>query len=171
MKIITFITCLAALPALAFAKEKEPAAAVPNVTLSQVTWGSPVNEVAFNKDQLAGKVVVVEEWGTHCPPCLAFMPELAKIAKSNEKKGLVVVGLERQNSAKDAILEVLKKSKVEYPVMSGGDNGVQASGLPHAAVYGVDGKLVWAGNPHAEEFEKSVKKALKDVKQGAGSKL
>lgn len=170
MKVPALLTSLFFIPLIGHAKDKEPAT-VPNVTLSQVQWGTPVNDVPFNKDQLAGKVVVVEEWGVNCPPCIAFLPDLARLAKSNEKKGLVVVGLERQNGSKEAILALIKKARVEYPVLSGGDNAANSSSLPDAAVFGVDGKLVWSGNPHDSEFEKSVKKALKDVKEETTSKL
>ena len=149
-----------ALPAFAGKKDKDKAA-VPDASVSEVRWAEVVNEVAFDKEALDGKVVVVEEWGVNCPPCIASLPELAKMAKRYEKKGLVIVGLERQGSSKEAILEVLKDAKVKYPVMSGGSGPVPSDGIPHAMVFGTDGKLVWHGNPHDDGFEDSVKDALK----------
>jgi thiol-disulfide isomerase/thioredoxin len=162
MKIIPTLLALLALavPALADKKDK---ASVPDASLSQVKWAEVVNGVPFDKDALEGKVVIVEEWGVNCPPCIAFLPELAKMAKRYEKKGLVVVGLERQNSEKEAILKVLKPARVQYPVMAGGSGPVNSPGIPHAMVFGADGKLVWHGNPHDGEFEDSVKDALKAV--------
>jgi hypothetical protein len=85
------------------------------------------------------------------------------MAKRYEKTGLVVVGLERQGSTKEAILKVLKPARVQYPVMAGGNGPVPSDGIPHAMVFGTDGKLVWHGNPHDGEFEDSVKDALKAV--------
>jgi len=149
---------------LSLAKEKEAKAELPSATLSDVKWGEPVNGVAFDKGTLAGKVVVVEEWGVNCAPCIASLPGLAKMAKSGEKKGLVVVGLERQQSTKEAILKVLKDAKVAYPVMSGGSAPGNTGGIPHACVFDVTGKLVFSGNPHDEDFERSVKKAMRDIK-------
>lgn len=163
MKTIACLFGFALLPALAIAKEKE--AALPVASLSDVKWGTPVNEAAFSKDQLAGKVVVVEEWGVNCAPCIASLPDLAKMAKSGEKKGLVVVGLERQQSTKEAILKVLKSSKVEYPIQSGGSAPGSTGGIPHVCVFDVTGKLVFNGNPHDEDFERAVKKALREVKE------
>lgn len=164
MKAIACILGIAFLPVLASAKEKE-AAALPAAKLSDVKWGTPVNEATFNKDGLAGKVVVVEEWGVNCAPCIASLPGLAKMAKSGEKKGLVVVGLERQQSTKEAILKVLKSAKVEYPVMSGGSAPGNTGGIPHACVFDTTGNLVFSGNPHDEDFERSVKKALREIKE------
>ena len=162
-KLLILIGC-AALPTLSFAKEKEAKPALPTATIADVTWAEVVNGVAFDKGQLAGKVVVVEEWGVNCGPCIASLPEMAKMAKSGAKKGLVVVGLERQGSEKEAILKVLKTAKVEYPVMSGGSAPGGTGGIPHACVFDVTGKLVFTGHPADEEFEKAVKKAMRDAK-------
>ena len=151
-----------ALPVLAGKKDKEKAS-VPDASLSEVRWTEVVNEVPFDKETLAGKVVVVEEWGVNCGPCIASLPEMAKMAKRWEKKGLVVVGMERQNSSKEDILKVLKPARVKYAVMAGGSTPVPSDGIPHALVFGVDGKLVWHGHPADDEFEDSVKDALKQV--------
>lgn len=164
MKKLTFALTLAAIPFLGFAKDKANAPKLPNVTIDQVQFGKQVNEAPFSKSDLKGKVVVVEQWGVNCPPCIASLPELARLAKSGEKKGLVVVGLECQNSSKEAINKVLDNARVKYPVMAGGSHGVPAAGIPNAAVFGADGKLVWHGNPHNEEFKRAVKDALLDAK-------
>lgn len=164
MKSIACFLSLAVFPVTAFAKAKEAEPKLPNATLSDVTWGQLVNEAPFDKDALTNKVVVVEEWGVNCPPCIASLPELAKMAKSGEKKGLVVVGLERQNSSKESILKVLKTARVEYPVMAGGSAPGNTGAIPHACVFDVSGKLVFNGNPHDENFERAVKKAMRESK-------
>lgn len=145
------------------AKEKE--AAVPDASIDQVTWGEIVNDVEFDKDALEGQVVVVEEWGVNCPPCIASLPELAKLHKRYDDKGLTVVGLERQNSSAEDINAVLKKARVTYPVMKGGSSPVASNGIPHASVFGADGKLVWHGHPADKAFERAVKDALRDAKK------
>lgn len=164
MKKLLFLLGCVALPSLSIAKEKEAKPELPNATLADVQFTEVVNGVAFDKAALTGKVVVVEEWGVNCGPCIASLPEMAKLAKSGEKKGLVVVGLERQNSSKEDILKVLKTAKVEYPVMSGGSAPGNTGGIPHACVFDSTGKLIFSGHPADADFEKSVKKALRDVK-------
>ena len=149
-----------ALPAFAGKKDKAP---VPDASVSEVRWAEVVNDATFDKDGLEGKVVVVEEWGVNCAPCIASLPDMAKLAKRYSKKGLVVVGLERQGSSAEDILKAIKPARVQYPVMAGGSGPVPSDGIPHAMVFGTDGKLVWHGHPADDEFEKSVKKALKSV--------
>lgn len=162
-KLICLLGCIA-LPSMAFAKEKEAKPELPNASLSDVRWAEVVNGAEFNKDQLAGKVVVVEEWGVNCGPCIASLPDMAKMAKSGAKRGLIVVGLERQGSTKEDILKVLKTAKVEYPVMAGGSAPGNTGGIPHACVFDVTGKLVFSGTPSDPEFERAVKKAMRDAK-------
>ena len=164
MKSIACLLGLALLPTAAFAREKESKPVLPDASLTDVKWGKPVNDAPFDEASLKGKVVVVEEWGVNCGPCIASLPDLAKMAKSGAKKGLVVVGLERQNSTKEDILKVLKSAKVEYPVMSGGSAPGATGGIPHVCVFDASGKLVYNGNPHDEEFERAVKKALRGIK-------
>ncbi len=165
MKTIACLLGIAFLPVVAIAKEKKEAAAtLPVASLSDVKWGELVSGAAFKSEDLVGKVVVVEEWGVNCGPCLASLPNLAKMAKSGEKRGLVVVGLECQQSAKEDILKILKTARVEYPVMAGGSAPGGTGGIPHVCVFDVTGKLVFNGNPHDEDFERAVKKALRDIK-------
>lgn len=165
MKKIALLLAFIVTPLLSPAKEKDAKPTLPDATLSNVQWGTQVNTAEFKKEELAGKVVVVEEWGVNCPPCIASLPHLAKLAKSNDQKGLVVVGLERQGSTKEAILKVLKTARVEYPVMSGGSAPGNTGGIPHAVVFDVTGKLIFSGHPMDKDFERIVKKALKDVKK------
>ncbi len=51
--------------------------------------------------------------------------------------------------------------------MSGGSAPGGTGGIPHVCVFDVTGKLVYNGNPHDEEFEKAVKKALHEAKPKA----
>ena len=155
-----------AAPALADKKDKDKEeATAPDATVDKIVFPAEVaNGAAFDKAALAGKVVVVEEWGVNCAPCIASLPDMAKLAKRYEKKGLVVLGFERQQGSKEEILKLLKPARVQYPVFSGGSAGVESKGIPHACVFGADGKLIWHGHPMDKEFEDSVKDALKAIK-------
>lgn len=169
MKTIALLIALA-LPlaaATSSAKSKKGQEAVPDVTIDKVTFGPVVNDKPFDPASLKGKVVVIDVWGVNCGPCVALLPEMARIARSGESKGLVVIGIEAQNSAKEAILPLLKKARVEYPVTAGGDPQINNGGLPRAGIWGADGKLVWVGNPGDEGFKRAISKALHEAKAPA----
>lgn len=167
MKTLLTVLGMMALPVLATAKEKASAPPLPSASLTDVRWGTVVNDAPFNQAELAGKVVVVEEWGVHCAPCIASLPTMAKLAKYEGKKGLVVVGMERQDGTKEEILKLLKSARVEYPVMTGGSAPGGTGTIPHACVFDMTGKLVYNGSPLAKQFEESVKKALREIKPKA----
>ena len=46
---------------------------------------------AVSLESLHGKVVLVDFWGTFCPPCVEEMPVLVKLAHEYEPRGLVFV--------------------------------------------------------------------------------
>jgi peroxiredoxin len=76
-----------------------------------------------------GKVVLINFWATWCAPCLAEMPELAKLQMDYEGKGLQVIGVTYGRERVGRITKITRKLKVRYPVLIG------TSGL--AARYGV----------------------------------
>lgn len=167
MKRSTLLTLVAALavalvqPASLQAREKKEDAEVPAANISEFGFGESINEVAFKKEDLAGKPAVIEYWGINCPPCIAFLPELAKIAKRYENKGLKVVGVHAQEGTKEAVNKVLDKAKVKYPVVENGACPVDFSGIPRAFVFDKTGKLVWTGNPHDDGFQKAIRNVTK----------
>lgn len=138
--------------------------AAPEATIDQVTFGELINDVEFSPDDFEGKVVVIERWGTRCPRCIEFFPEMVRLHRRYKDKGLVVIGMESQDSPKDVVLKVLKKARVEYPVVNNGDVPARSGFIPYALVFGVDGKMIWAGSPYKKEFQASIKEGLEAVK-------
>ncbi len=70
-----------------------------------------------------GKVVVVDFWGTWCPPCRKELPHLASIYEKYRDKGLAMIGLNYENGdekdAQAAVESFLKVNKVPYPCLLG----------------------------------------------------
>ncbi|MHC4390396.1 MAG: TPR end-of-group domain-containing protein [Planctomycetota bacterium] len=69
---------------------------------------------------LRGKVVLVDVWGTWCPPCRKTIPHLVELQKKHGDAGLQIVGLnfERirdQDEARDKVLAYRKENGIEYP--------------------------------------------------------
>lgn len=131
--------------------------------LSEWTLGETLFGEEVTKDDMKGKVVVIDHWGVQCPPCIALLPELAEMDKRHRDKGLLIIGAESQNNSKTAIEPFVKKSKIEYTITSNARGPIDYNGLPHAFVFDVEGNLVFNGSPLDEEFERSIKKALRDV--------
>ncbi|WP_455361309.1 TlpA family protein disulfide reductase [Streptomyces sp. SYSU K21746] len=64
---------------------------------------------------LKGKVVVLNVWGSWCPPCRAEAPHFAKVAKETKAKGVEFVGINTRDNDKQPALAFEEKFGVEYP--------------------------------------------------------
>jgi len=91
------------------------------------------------------------------------MPHLVQMDKRYTKKGLTLVAPEVQGSSVEAIEEMVKEKKLSYTVTKSISGPSLSNGIPHAAVFDVAGKMIWHGHPADDEFEKTIKKALKNA--------
>lgn len=131
--------------------------------LSEWSLGPVLFGEKISKSDMKGKVVVIEHWGVRCPPCIAILPELAKLDKRYRDDGLLMIGAESQGHSKDQIAPLVDDNKIEYTITSGASGPIQFNGIPRAFVFDVEGQLIFNGNPHEGDFVRSIKKALKDV--------
>ncbi len=129
---------------------------------------------------LKGKVVLVDIWGTWCPPCRAEIPHLIALYEKYRDKGFVVVGLAYEGdelSKEEATAKVkdfVKQNAITYPVAIGDpktrDSIPGFQGYPTLVFIGRDGtvKLVLVGYQPLEELEPIVEHLLaEEPEQGA----
>ncbi len=148
-----------ALASVAFAAEKK--AQVPNAKLSDFKVGELLSGDAVDLAKTNGKAVVIEAWGVRCPPCIASLPHIEKLAKRN-KEDTIFIGAESQGSTDADIKAVVKKFKLSYTITKGGVmSPVNFRGLPHAFVFDTTGKLIYSGHPSESGFDKAVRDAGK----------
>jgi thiol-disulfide isomerase/thioredoxin len=73
---------------------------------------------------LKGKVVIVDFWGTWCPPCVAEIPHFIKLKNSYGDQGFEVVGLayervEDEEEALETVKEFSAEKLINYPCAMG----------------------------------------------------
>lgn len=76
---------------------------------------SNMNGEEFNLENLRGKVVVVNLWGTFCEPCVQEMPKLNALVEKYKNKS--VVFLAPAVDAKEALNGFLQKHPFSYQVL------------------------------------------------------
>jgi thiol-disulfide isomerase/thioredoxin len=84
------------------------------------TAGKPVSKKDFT-----GKVLIVNIWGTWCPPCRAEIPDLVASSKKYQPQGVEFIGLNSESSTGDEADELIKQSQekmgITYPCALGND--------------------------------------------------
>jgi thiol-disulfide isomerase/thioredoxin len=111
-----------------------------------------------------GNYVLVDFWASWCGPCKREIPNLVKILKKHQDKGLTVLGVAVWDKVEDT-KQAIETFKIEWPVMLDAQTGPTdlygISGIPHIILFAPDGTIVSRGLQGEElaaavdaEFEK-----------------
>ncbi len=68
-------------------------------------------------DKYKGKIVFLEFFGHNCPPCLASIPHYNHL-RDKYKDDLAIIAIEVQNMQKNALVDFVKRYKINYDVAS-----------------------------------------------------
>ncbi len=68
------------------------------------------------KEELMGKVVVVNFWATWCGPCLVEIPNLVKLKEAYENEPFEIVGISTDDYVED-VLQFKEYQPFNYPVL------------------------------------------------------
>jgi thiol-disulfide isomerase/thioredoxin len=97
----------------------------------------------------AGKVIVVNVWGSWCPPCRAEADDLAEASRQLAARGVVFVGINTRDSSKDNALSFDRRYDMPYPSIydPGGRNllafhrTLTPNSIPSTVVIDQDGRV------------------------------
>ena len=73
--------------------------------LEKENWCSGLT---LTPEKLKGKVVLVERWGVHCPPCRRSLPHIEAIWKKFRGKPFAIIGSHCQGYDRERIAELVK---------------------------------------------------------------
>lgn len=103
--------------------------------------------VAYNRDALKGKVVLVNFWATWCHPCQSEIPALSKAYEKYKAKGVVFLGVMTDTPDNAALLNFQSDYDMSYPVVRSNSDLLASYGYPQALpttfVYDRGGKQVF----------------------------
>ena len=99
-------------PAGREAKDKLEGKAPPGLVVA--SWVNAPDKEGKLED-LKGKVVLLDFWGTWCGPCVAAMPHLKELHKKYKDQGLVIIGVHTTNGG-EKMAEFVKKESIPWAV-------------------------------------------------------
>lgn len=132
----------------------------PYFTTDTVTFALPDLEgrtVRSSDPEFEGKVLLIDLWGTWCPPCTSEIPTLVDLQNRLGKQGLVIVAIafededEAEESRRERLRAFVEERGINYLVLDGqspsdSDKALpgleNVRGLPVEIVVGRDGRLV-----------------------------
>lgn len=111
--------------------------------------GTTLEGTPLDLASLRGKVVVLNVWGSWCPPCRKEAPDLEKAYGELKAQGVQFVGINVNEPSKDAALAFQKKFGISYPSLAddGGKSllalrgSVSAKTIPSTLVLDPEGRI------------------------------
>ncbi len=94
-----------------------------------------------------GEVLLLEFSATWCPPCRASFPHLIGLSEKYGRRGfnIIILSNESRIQVERYIHQFLPGLRM--PIALKAANPYAVTGIPHAYLVGVDGKVVWEGSP------------------------
>jgi peroxiredoxin len=114
-----------------------------------------------------GKVVLVNNWATWCPPCRAEMPILETYYQEHKDEGFVLIGIEAGEPA-DEVEEFVENYGISFPIWLDPENkaitGFRNMALPSSYGINPDGKIVlaWTGAVTLDSLEEYLSPLLEE---------
>jgi thiol-disulfide isomerase/thioredoxin len=102
-----------------------------------------------SQEDLKGKVVFLEYWGIHCPPCRASYPHLVGLQKKYAKTGKFTILASHVQDFSKEVTVFLQKEGVTFPVYQQFREAkvLCGRGIPYAALIDHKGKVITSGYP------------------------
>jgi thiol-disulfide isomerase/thioredoxin len=83
---------------------------------------------------LKGKVVVMNVWGSWCPPCRAEAPAFAEVAKETGPQGVEFVGINTRDTSRGPATAFEKEYGIDYPSFYDPAGRLLVNGFPRGSL-------------------------------------
>jgi thiol-disulfide isomerase/thioredoxin len=104
--------------------------------------------VAYNREALAGKIVLVNFWATWCKPCQREIPDLSKAYDKYKSRGVVFLGVMTDSPDNQQLLNFQSDYEMTYPVVRANSDLLVSYNYPEALpttfVFDRGGKQVYS---------------------------
>jgi len=102
----------------------------------------------LTRDDLRGRIVLVDVWATWCAPCLAEMPTIKRL-QADHRDALLIVGVNLDSVPRRDLRQWLARKDITWPQLFDGRgvngplaNQLNVEFLPRSFLYDEEGRLV-----------------------------
>jgi thioredoxin-like negative regulator of GroEL len=125
-------------------------------------------------EELRGKVVLIDFWGTWCAPCVAAVPGLRAMSKRMEKSPFVLVSVSTDTD-EATLREFVTKNRMTWPQVWDKDHEITRkwgiNSYPTYVLVSPEGEIVYSARGWSERLETEIQQrisgALRQAKKGA----
>jgi len=120
----------------------------------------------YQLSDFRGKVVIVNFFASHCPPCMVELKELAKLYRKYEGRGLVIISLMVDEEASPLLPQIVRAKGITYPVGIASEKIMEAFGnvyiTPTTFIINKEGQVVkrLVGYAGPKYLEKKIREYL-----------
>lgn len=123
-----------------------------------------LNDLSGQKRSLAdykGKVVLLNFWATWCPPCLAELPALNRVAKKYKDKGLRVVTISCDSPDElEKVKKLQTENSYEFDILLDSEIATPSkygvTGFPESFFIGANGQYLNFNDPEAKQITQRI---------------
>jgi len=129
--------------------------------------GKTIDGKEFDLKNMKGKVVLVDFWGTWCPPCVAEIPNMVKAHEKFNKRGFEIVGITSDKND-DVVVKFSEARKLPWACINVEDSKtlIKANNInsyPTPMLIGADGRVV-SLRARGPQLERLLERMLKEEK-------
>jgi len=122
----------------------------------------------FDIQDLRGKVVLIDFWGTWCPPCLAELPHLKEAYKKYHDKGFEIVSIALRDSP-TIVKKFTKENNMKWIHLTDDEFQLaqlfQIKAVPTPILLNHTGKIVLRGSENMFDTDLRGEQLMKDVEK------
>jgi peroxiredoxin len=97
----------------------------------------------YTLEGLRGKIVLLNFWATWCPPCRKEMPDMEKLYRTYQTKGLTVIAVSDED--RETVVNFLAKNSYTFPIALDPGRKVNLAfsveGIPKSFIFDREGRL------------------------------
>ncbi len=123
----------------------------------------------LTRDNLKGKVVLLDFWATWCAPCRAAIPHIVTLYETYKDQGLEIIGVSMDQGGLPDVIDFVKRNHIPYPIALGTNNSItkdlgNITSLPTIILLNkkssIEFKVVGYNAEIGKKMEKTIKKLL-----------